>query len=522
MDHILSVITFIPLLGMAIICCLPKNAVGLIKGVSLVATGIPLVLATQLYFGYDPTAAANAYQAYDGLSGWKSTYWLVEDLPWIKMIGANYTVGVDGISLPLVWLTSLLLFLGVPASFGIQKSQKAYYALLLLLEVGIFGVFISLDYFLFYVFWEVMLLPMYFLIGIWGGPRREYAAIKFFLYTLAGSVLMLIAVIALRLESGTFNIPQLVEMARAGALTGEGLPANGVLLGMPFHTWAFWFLFVGFAIKITVFPFHTWLPDAHVQAPTPISVILAGILLKLGGYGLMRACFPILPGAFYENAYFLGTLGAVSIVYGSFVALGQTDFKRMVAYSSVSHMGYVLLGTGALTIWGTDGAAMQMFAHGTSSAAMFMVVGVIYDRAHHRDLNGFGGLSQPMPVYWGLTTFCFFAALGLPTMSGFIAEAMTLVGAFQSADTRFQALVLFSVIGIVITAAFLLWAIQRVFLGPLNEKYKDYQDMNFREVFCMAPLLFLCLLFGVFPHLILDVMEPSITHLVNTLIAGAQ
>ena len=502
MEHILSWITFIPLIGMTVVICLPKQSVGLIKGVSLVATAIPLVLATWLYTQFDPSSVASGGYAFQ------------EHVPWIAGIKANYHVGIDGISLPLVWLTTILLFLGVPASFGIKKSEKAYYALLLLLEVGILGVFISLDYFLFYVYWEIMLLPMYFLIGIWGGPRREYAAIKFFLYTLAGSVLMLIAIISLRLNSGTFSIPELVNLAQAGQLTGSEL------LGMSYSTWVFWFLFVGFAIKIPVFPFHTWLPDAHVQAPTPISVILAGILLKLGGYGLMRACFPIVPFAFQENAYLLGLLGAISIVYGSFVALGQTDFKRMVAYSSVSHMGYVLLGTGALTIWGTDGAAMQMFAHGTSSAAMFMVVGVIYDRAHHRDLNGFGGLSQPMPVYWGLTTFCFFAALGLPSMSGFIAEALTLVGAFQAGDTRFQGLVLFSVIGIVITAAFLLWAIQRVFLGTLNEKYKDYPDMTAREIFCMAPLLFLCLLFGVFPHIILDVMEPSIQHLVTLLSVG--
>ncbi len=514
MENILSVITFIPFIGMLIICCLPKNSVGLIKGVALVATGIPLILATQLYFGYDPMAGADGAYAY------------VEQIDWITGIGAQYHVGIDGISLPLVWLTSILLFLGVPASFGIQKSQKAYYALLLLLEVGVFGVFISLDYFLFYVFWEIMLLPMYFLIGIWGGPRREYAAIKFFLYTLAGSVLLLIAVIALRLQmtdiapETPFSIPAMVAAASEGLLTGASLPNGGLLLGMEFSTWAFWFLFIGFAIKVPVFPFHTWLPDAHVQAPTPISVILAGILLKLGGYGMMRACFPIMPVAFYENAYILAILGVISIVYGSFVALGQTDFKRMVAYSSVSHMGYVLLGVGAMTVWGAEGAAMQMFAHGTSSAAMFMVVGVIYDRAHHRDLNGFGGLSQPMPVYWGLTTICFFAGLGLPTMSGFIAEALTLVGAFQSDDIRFQALVLISIIGVVITAAFLLWAIQRVFLGTLNEKYKDYPDMNFREIFCMVPLLILCIVFGIFPNLILDVMHPSLDHLVTLLTAG--
>jgi NADH-quinone oxidoreductase subunit M len=470
--------------------------------VSLVATGIPLILATWLYFQFDPQSVAGGGFAFE------------EHIPWIKGISANYSVGVDGISLPLIWLTCILLFLGVPASFGIKKSEKAYYALLLLLEVGILGVFISLDYFLFYVFWEIMLLPMYFLIGIWGGPRREYAAIKFFLYTLAGSVLMLIAIISLRLGTGTFSIPEMVNMAQAGLVVGPEF------IGLDYSTWVFWFLFVGFAIKIPVFPFHTWLPDAHVQAPTPISVILAGILLKLGGYGLMRGCFPIMPVAFQENAYALGILGVISIVYGSFVALGQTDFKRMVAYSSVSHMGYVLLGTGALTVWGTDGAAMQMFAHGTSSAAMFMVVGVIYDRAHHRDLNGFGGLCQPMPIYWGLTTICFFAALGLPTMSGFIAEALTLLGAFQAGDPRFQVLVLISVIGIVITAAFLLWAIQRVFFGSLNEKYKDYPDMTPREIFCMAPLLFLCLLFGVFPHILLDVMEPSVQHLVTLLSVG--
>ncbi len=501
--HILSWITFIPLIGMAVICALPKKSLGAIKGVSLVATAIPLVLATQVYFGlFDKTSAA---------------YQLVERVDWISSIGAQYFVGIDGLSLPLVWLTTLLLFIGVPASFGIEKAGKAYYALLLLLEVGILGVFIALDYFLFYVFWEIMLLPMYFLIGIWGGPRREYAAIKFFLYTLAGSVLMLVAMVALRLTAGTFSIPDLVALAQQGQLLGTDLPFGGVLLGMKFTTWVFWFLFIAFAIKVPVWPFHTWLPDAHVQAPTPISVILAGILLKLGGYGMLRACFPIVPEAYREFAFALAILGVISIVYGAFVALGQTDFKRMVAYSSVSHMGYVLLGFAALTEWGMNGAALQMFNHGTSSAALFLIVGVIYDRAHHRDLNRFGGLSQPMPVYWGLTTIGFFAALGLPGMAGFVSEAVTLVGAYDSADPRFRTLVLISVIGIVITAAFLLWAMQRVFLGPLNEKYKDLKDMSFREIFCQAPLLFLCIALGIFPYFLLDWMEPSVRSLVALL-----
>ena len=506
-DQILTWITFLPLIGMTAILFVPKTNVMAIKAISLIFTGIPFLLATWLYFGLFDKSSANLQ--------------FVQQVDWISGIKAQYFVGVDGLSLALIWLTTLLLFVAVPASFGIKKAQKSYYALLLMLEIGINGVFVAQDYFLFYVFWEIMLLPMYFLIGIWGGPRREYAAIKFFLYTLAGSVLMLIAIVALRLDSGTFSIPEMAAMAREGQLLGASLMNGGELLGMKFTTWVFWFLFVGFAIKVPVFPFHTWLPDAHVQAPTPISVILAGILLKLGGYGMIRACFPIVPEGFHEFSYALGVLGVISIVYGAYVALGQTDFKRMVAYSSVSHMGYVLLGMAALTEWGMSGAALQMFNHGTSSAVLFLIVGVIYDRAHHRDLNGFGGLSQVMPKYWALTTLGFFAALGLPGLAGFISEAMTLIGAYDSPREGFKVLVVISVLGIVITAAFLLWAMQRVFLGNLNQKYKDYSDINGRELLCQVPLLFLCVFLGIAPWFLLDWMEPSVEQLIATLSASA-
>jgi NADH-quinone oxidoreductase subunit M len=498
-SHILSLMTFIPLLGGAIILCLPKGNDSLVKIVAAVASFIPIPLAVKLWFGFDRAAAGvNTYNQFQ----------FVEHYRWIPSINVDYFMGADGISMPMLLLTALLSFLAVVGSWGISKKIKGYMALFLLLETGMMGVFASLDFFLFYVFWEVMLLPMYFLIGIWGGPRKEYAAIKFFLYTLLGSVLMLIVMLALYFNTTdpatgkhTFNMLNYISQTTHN----EWLKVFNVRILM------FLGLFIGFAIKVPLFPFHTWLPDAHVEAPTAISVILAGVLLKMGTYGLMRISFPIFPDVTRYMAIPMAVIGVINIVYGALCAMAQSDLKKMVAYSSVSHMGFVMLGMAALTPHGMVGAAFQMFNHGTITAMLFFLVGVVYDRAHHRQIDGFGGLGVVVPVYTFFVTVAFFASLGLPGLSGFISESMVFIGSFPT----FRTLVMISATGIIIGAGYHLWALQRVFLGPLNPKYAQLEEINAREIACLVPLALIVLFLGIYPMPVLDLMNSSLVKLVD-------
>lgn len=577
----LSLMVFLPALGALALAFFPRGKEEAIRYTTLGITIFTFMLSLGLFFN------ARGVEFKTGVADMQDLF----SAPWIPTFGIQYLMGLDGISFPLVVLTTFLSVLAFAASWSITKHVKAFCMLFLLLETGMIGVFMALDFFLFYVLWEVMLLPMYFLIGVWGGPRKEYAAIKFFLYTLVGGVAMLIAILMLYFNSDlTLLNPQ--QLATAGvvklqprgpqatpegafqawiddeenalaarfkAIQAETDPAKrgqlhtfnilalqqiGQLadspfnrtawLGMSIQWWAFVLLFIGFIIKVPSVPFHTWLPDAHVEAPTPISMILAGILLKMGGYGIIRICYPICPAAAYDLAYVVCLIGVVSMVWGAFAALAQNDFKRMVAYSSVSHMGYVVLGLGvwSLGMWsatapgtftynpdywkmGVNGAMFQMIAHGISSAGMFFCVGVLYDRVHHRNLNEFGGIMARMPVYSGFAIVIFFAGLGLPGLCGFIGEFFVVLSVWKYS----QLLAVISAAVVILTAAYILWAIQRVYLGA---EYKGPHGealvpMNLREFSIAVPLVALAILLGLYPQALFDYMQPSVDQQVQQL-----
>jgi NADH-quinone oxidoreductase subunit M len=489
--------TFVPLIGIAIILFIPENKPNYIKWASAVFTFIPLLLAIQLFITFDRTSSQMQF---------------VEHYPWIKAFNIEYFIGVDGVSIMMVLLTALLGFICIFASWGIDKSVKGYFSLFHLLQTGMMGVFVALDFFLFYIFWEAMLLPMYFLIGIWGGPRREYAAIKFFLYTLFGSVLMLLAIIVFYFNvkdpvtgGHTFNMLHIMNQS----LHSEWLKNFDVRLILYIA------LFIAFAIKVPTFPFHTWLPDAHVEAPTAISVVLAGILLKMGTYGMLRINYPMLPDIAQYTYFALAIIGVVNIIYGAFCAMAQEDFKKLVAYSSISHMGFVLLGMAAMTPAAINGAVLQMFNHGTVTAMLFLLVGVIYDRAHHRIINNFGGLANQMPVYAGISYLAFLAALGLPGLSSFVSEALVFIGSFQVDEFRFRAIVLISTLGIVLTAVYVLWMLHRVFWGQIQEKYKELPEINGREIFTLVPLALIVIFVGIYPMPVIDLMNNTLLSLMN-------
>ncbi|MEH6307335.1 NADH-quinone oxidoreductase subunit M [Olivibacter sp. CPCC 100613] len=520
---LLSVLIFLPLCAALLVLLVPTAYKTVYKYIAIGVSMIQLLLAVYLYTAFDTELAG--VSAMDG-------YQFVEKLPWIRLnlgnlgtLEVDYFVGADGFSILFLLLTALVMLVAVLASWKIDKQLKGFLSLLLLLNTAIMGVFVALDFFLFYVFYEVMLLPLYFLIGIWGGVRREYAAIKFFLYTLFGSVFMLLVMVGLYFSvtdpitgNHTFNILHMMDSKNYVEGSVFSWIGNGQLFGISARLLGFIILFIAFAIKVPIVPLHTWLPDAHVEAPTPISIILAGILLKVGGYGIIRICYSIFPDIALNVAWWIGLIGVVSIIYGALNALAQQDLKRLVAYSSVSHMGFVLLGLASLTPEGISGAMFQMVSHGFLSAMLFFLVGVLYDRVHDRMIYNFRGLASIMPTYTVFVAVAFFASLGLPGFSAFIAEAFTIIGAFNAESVnglipRWMAIG--GAVGILLSAAYFLWTLQRMFFGHTRLKGGSQwevllTDVNRREKLALVPMVLLALLFGIMPALVFDKINASV------------
>jgi len=497
----LSIITYVPLAGALVLVFLfPKDRPEPIKYFATLVAGLDFVISLPLWFAFQRG---------------KPGYQFEERVSWIPSLGVDYRFGIDGISLVLILLTTFIGFIAVYCSYtAIQERQKEYYVLLLLLQTFMIGTFCCLDFFLFYVFWEIMLVPMYFLIGVWGGERRLYAAIKFFLYTLAGSVLMLLGIIALYFYN-TSGLLGYKGLGHAATFSVETLTA--VASGMPteLQIWLFFAFFFGFAIKVPMFPFHTWLPDAHTEAPTAGSVILAAVLLKMGTYGFVRFSLPMFPEAIKTDwvSGLMIALAIIGIVYGAMVTLVQKDMKKLIAYSSVSHLGFVMLGVFALNLAGVQGGILQMVNHGISTGALFLLVGIVYERRHTRMIADYGGLARQMPVYATYFMVMALSSMGLPLLNGFIGEFTILQGAFA----RSFWWAFFACLGIVLGAAYLLWLYQRVFFGEItNPANANLPDLSVREQLTLAPLVVAALWIGLYPKPILDVLRAPSENIVRS------
>ncbi len=490
MDHILSIVLFTPLAGLIVLLFIPSRNARAIKLWANAASLAGFLVSLPLIFQFD---RAKDFQ-------------FVEQASWIPSIGASYHLGIDGYGLLLVELTALLGFLSILASWNaIEHRLKEYYAYFLVLQIGMLGVFMALDFLLFFVFWELVLVPMYFIIGIWGGPRRLYAAIKFMIYTLMGSVLMLLGILTLYLQhhaqfqSYTFDIAELLRTQ---------MPHN-------VQWWVFWAFFLGFAVKVPMWPFHTWLPDAHVEAPTAGSVILASVLLKMGTYGFLRFSLPLLPDAAKDPAIVsaMAVLSIIAIVYGALVSLMQKDWKKLVAYSSVSHLGFCTLGIFALNTDGIAGSILQQINHGISTGMLFLIVGVVYERRHTREISEYGGLSRIMPVFTVVFLITALSSLGMPGLNGFIGEITILKGAYKMAFSW----AFWCAVGIALGAAYLIWLFQRTMLGEVTEKNQGLKDLSPREIAVFVPLILWAFWIGLYPKPFFDILERPVAQIVERL-----